>query len=213
MGVDYAAFSIENSKIAYLTNIFKIQKPLVLFCGYKNYEKGALTLLRAIPEIITQMPLTNFLFIGPPTTAYNYILREVKQNNPNVSIFNLTPDNLSGVLDPKKIGAFQLADVFCMPSRSDAYGIVYLEAWATETPVIGADFPQMRQVIEAGSDGFLVPFDDSSVLATVIVKLLKDRKLRQLLGKNGYHKIVPQQSWHHIAQQYYSYYQQTLDNC
>ena len=47
-----------------------------------------------------------------------------------------------------------------MPSRSDAYGISYLEAWASKKPVIGADTPVMREVIQHEKDGLLVKFDD-----------------------------------------------------
>ena len=54
--------------------------------------------------------------------------------------------------------------MYVMPSRSDAYGISYLEAWASKKPVIG-QIPVMREVIQHEKDGLLVQFDDISGIA------------------------------------------------
>lgn len=208
MGVDFHKFKLQNNKIPQLTEVLPVTHPLVLFCGYKNFEKGALTLLHAIPKVLTRRSEINFLFIGPASKAYNYELKNLRKEHPKARIFNLTPNNLSGVLDPKKIGAFQFADIFCMPSRSDAYGIVYLEAWATKTPVIAANTPQMQDVISHNESGMLVPFNDSEILATTILELIENESLRNRLGEKGYEKTVPAHSWLNITQMYFKKYLQ-----
>lgn len=206
MGVDFKKFKPNNQYISNLLNVFEITHPLVLFCGYKNFEKGSLTLLKSIPLITKLRSDVNFLLIGPNTKAYQFSLNIVKKNCPDVKIFNLTPSNLHGVYDPIKIGAFQFADVFCMPSRSDAFGIVYLEAWATKTPVIAANTPQMQDVIVNHHDGILVPFDNPTKLSEAILRLINNEDLREKLAKNGYKKVVPHLSWHNVAQNYYKLY-------
>ena len=60
------------------------------------------------------------------------------------------------------------ADVFAMPSRTDSFGIVYLEAWLYRLPVIAARTWGMSDVVRNGEDGLLVPFGDVSVLAQTL---------------------------------------------
>ncbi len=62
-----------------------------------------------------------------------------------------------------------------MPSRSDAFGIAFLEAWAAGKPVIGANIGATPEVIRNGIDGFLVEFDNPRDIAEKVVKLLKTK--------------------------------------
>ena len=77
MGIDLEKF--EKPYIKKVEKIYSITHPTVLFCGYKNYEKGALTLLNVIPKVAETIEDVNFVFIGPPTTAFNLTLRSIKK--------------------------------------------------------------------------------------------------------------------------------------
>ena len=79
----------------------------------------------------------------------------------------------------KKIAAFNETDVFLMPSRSDAFGIAYLEAWASGKPVIGANIGATPEVIRDKIDGLFVEFDDYLDIADKVVMLLKKKRLRK----------------------------------
>jgi len=117
---------------------------------------------------------------------------------------------LNGVYDPKKIAAFQWADIYCMPSRSDAYGIAYLEAWAAKKPVIAADNPQMREVVTPEKDGLLVPFDNIEELKTAIERLLHDPRLRSNMGMNGFKRVQNENTWEIITRKTYEIYQDLI---
>ena len=197
MGVDMDKFQ-KDKRIHFLKN-FSIHSPIILFCGHKNYEKGALSLIETLPLIYEELPNISAIFIGSSTKAFNYKLRTLKKNFPSLKIINLSPDNLSGVFDPIKIGAFQIADLFCMPSRSDAYGIAYLEAWACKKPVIAIRKNPMTEIINDDSDGLLVKFDDTNELKSAIIKLLNDPKKRELMGEKGFLKISINNNWSDIA--------------
>ncbi len=194
MGVDWQKFSQKNHKPLF-NRLYHPSSPVLLYCGYKNYEKGALTLLKVMPLFLDSVDNLTFVFIGPSTVAFNYQLAETKKACPNYNIINLSPDNLTGIFDKKKIGAFQVADIFCMPSRSEAYGIAYLEAWATKTPVIGASIPAMREVIQNGEDGMLVEFDNVTQLRDAIIYLLEHPKKRQEMGERGFLKVKKFNEW------------------
>lgn len=199
MGVDAKRFNQDDYRPHFI-NIYQPKSPVILFCGYKNYEKGALTLLKSIPLLIQKIHQFSVVFIGPSTTAFNYQLVEIKKKAINIKIINISPGNLTGMYDKKKIGAFQLADVYCMPSRSDAYGIAYLEAWATKTPVIAANIPAMHEVVSINRDGLLVEFDNIDQLAKTIIKILQNSSLKKNMGELGYNKVILNNNWTKISE-------------
>ncbi|MFX1337585.1 MAG: glycosyltransferase family 4 protein [Promethearchaeota archaeon] len=184
---------------------------MVLFCGYKNYEKGAISLLKSIPMILQKIKKVYFVFIGPSTLAYNRELSKISKIK-NSRIINFTPDNLTGYYDKKKLAAFKETDVFCMPSRSDAFGIAFLEAWAAGKPVVGANIGATPEVINNNFDGYLVDFDNPRDIAEKIVKLLKKKKIRKKFGSEGNKKVAQHYSWGYIAEQTHIIYQKLMNN-
>ncbi len=183
---------------------------LVLYCGYKNYEKGALSVLKSIPLVLEKVKNVYFVFIGPSTMAYNRKFSKVKKKD-NVRIINLTPDNLTGYFDKKKIAAFKEADLYLMPSRSDAFGIAFLEAWAAGKPVIGANIGATPHVINNNLDGFLVEFDNPKDISEKVVKLLKNKKLRRSFGAAGKEKVRIEHTWDLIAERTHFVYKHLIN--
>ena len=91
------------------------------------------------------------------------------------------------------------SDLYLMPSRSDAYGIAFLEAWAAGKPVIGSNIGATPEVIRDNIDGLLVEFDNPRNIADQVVKLLSNKKLRKRLGEQGKAKVETFHSWRNIA--------------
>ncbi|TFF88157.1 MAG: glycosyltransferase family 1 protein [Promethearchaeota archaeon] len=194
MGVDLEIFKKARPK--QFRRKFKVwSKPMVLFCGYKNYEKGAISLLKSIKYTVKVIPDIIYVFIGPSTKGFNITKKSLSKSlRAHILNFGVVPyDNLK-----VKINAFAAADIYAMPSRSDAYGIAFLEAFACKKPVIGANIGATPEVIRDGVDGLLLPFDRPKILAQKIIILLKDSKLRHEMGENGYER-VKNQSWEHIS--------------
>ena len=178
---------------------------MVLFCGYKNFEKGAISILRTIPKIINRFKKVYFVFIGPSTIAYNRELSKIRKMK-NVRIINLSPDNLTGYLDRKKISAFRNCEIFLMPSRSDAFGISFLEAWAAGKPVIGARIGATPEVIRDEVDGLLVKFNDTKEICRAVITLLKNKRLRNKLGAAGKERVSQNYTWEKIVEKTYEIY-------
>jgi len=213
MGVDYEIFKSKDFNNYHFKENFFLNHDrnykLVLFCGNKNYEKGAITVLKSIPFIHEKIKKVYFVFIGPSTKAFNLELSKI-QKHKHAKIVNFSPDNLTGYFDRKKIAAFKEADLLLMPSRSDAFGIVYLEAWAAGIPVIGARIGATPEVIKENVDGLLVEFDNPKEIAQKVIKLLKNKKLRSNLGLAGQLRVSQNFTWDIIAEKTHHLYHNLL---
>jgi glycosyltransferase involved in cell wall biosynthesis len=99
-----------------------------------------------------------------------------------------------------------------MPSRSDAFGIAFLEAWAAGKPVIGANIGATPEVINENIDGYLVDFDNPHDIAEKIVKLLKKKRLRDKFGAAGKVKVSQNYTWEQVAEKTHLIYQKLMKN-
>jgi glycosyltransferase involved in cell wall biosynthesis len=82
------------------------------------------------------------------------------------------------------------AKAVVVPSRSEAFGYVNLEALAVGTPVIASKVGGISEIVRDGVDGYLVPPDDPETLAGTLVKLLGNPALRELLGRHGRQRFL-----------------------
>ena len=67
---------------------------------------------------------------------------------------------------------YNLCDYFVMPSKHDAYGLVFVEALCFGLPCIGKNICAMPEFIQPGKNGYLIDQDDADELADVMEKLL-----------------------------------------
>lgn len=166
---------------------YNIKGKLVLFVGHANYEKGAYNLLRAAREV-----KATFAFMGPHTRGFKKRARGLK----NVKLINPQLRN--------KYDAFAACDCYCMPSRVEAFGITYLEAWACQKPVIAADTPVTREVI--GEDGLLIPFGNN------LTEAINESFNRQDLGKKGYNTLLKKYTENKVMKNLKENFLNTLNN-
>jgi len=154
--------------------------PIILFVGPKEYDKGAIHTLRAVSLVQKVVKDVALVACGPYTKAW---LKEKKK----LKGINLI--DLPWINGRDKLEAFNACDVFVMPSRVEALGIVYLEAWASKKPVIGARVDPMPEIIKDGINGFLVDFGNVGELAEKILSLIRNSILRQEMGMNGWNSV------------------------
>ena len=101
-----------------------------------------------------------------------------------------------GVLDDKqKRDFFAGLDVFALPSRSDSFGIVLLEAWANGVPNVAYRAGGPAWVIRHESDGLLVRCGDVDGLAAALLRLEGDGELRRRLGAAGRERTRTEFDW------------------
>lgn len=81
------------------------------------------------------------------------------------------------------------ADIFVMPTRSEAFGMVYQEAAAAGLPAIGSSINAIPEIIEDGVTGLLVAPGDVSYLVAALRTLIESAKLRRRYGTAARRRI------------------------
>ncbi len=158
-------------------------KPLILFVGSLVYYKGLEILLQSTKYVDCN---PHFMLIG--TGKLENKLKNMTKTlgvEKNVHFFgNADNETLKA--------AYNACDIFVLPSnyRSEAFGIVQLEAFAAGKPVISCDLPSgVPYVNQDEKTGLIVPPNNPEALAEAINKLLSNDDLRGKLGKQARERV------------------------
>jgi glycosyltransferase involved in cell wall biosynthesis len=86
-------------------------------------------------------------------------------------------------------------DIFAMPSRREAWGVVAAEASAVGLPVVASRVGGIPEIVVDGATGLLVPPEDPDALAAALDKLLVDPALGARMGRAGHARIEAEYRW------------------
>jgi glycosyltransferase involved in cell wall biosynthesis len=84
---------------------------------------------------------------------------------------------------------YGLADVFCLPSRQEGFGIVFLEAMAAGLPIVAVRAAAVPEVVLDGVCGILVPPGSPEALAGALDRLLSNAAERHRMGEAGRQRV------------------------
>ena len=110
---------------------------------------------------------------------------------------------------PKLVDFYTAADVVLVPSRSESFGLVALEAQACGTPVIAADVGGLPYVVEDGRSGFLVEGHDPGDHADRLLQILRDPQLQSSFGDEAARQAL-RFTWDATTDQMVSIYDEVL---
>jgi glycosyltransferase involved in cell wall biosynthesis len=169
---------------------YGITGPIVFTLGALAFDKGMVHLVEAMRRLWAAGPEATLVLAGSTTLRdfADYFTTVPAADRDRCRVLNFIPDE-------DKRDAFAACDVFAMPSRVETFGIVYLEAWLYDKPVIGAAAGGLPEVIADGATGYLVPFGDVAALADRITRLLADPALRARLGAAGHATVLREHTW------------------
>lgn len=184
------------------------RRPVVGFIGQLAQHKGIDTLLRAMPAVWRYEPEVNLLIAGGRTLFADRVEQIVREWP---EAFRRRTKIHLGFDEDQKPELFAAIDVLACPSAFESFGITYLEAWAAGKPVIGARAGAVPTVIDEGTDGLLVDYDDELALAREVVDLLRDPSRAARMGAAGRAKVMARYAWPLIANQYRRVYADVVE--
>jgi teichuronic acid biosynthesis glycosyltransferase TuaC len=155
---------------------FSSSGPIVLSVGNLILIKGHETLIRAVAAIGSEFPALTLEIVGQgPEQARLQALAHQLEIGDRVRF--LGHQSRQAVA-----GAMRRCTVFALPSRYEGLGCVYLEAMSVGKPVIGCRGQGIAEIVQHGSNGFLVGPDNERELALALAMLLRDEPGRLRLG-------------------------------
>lgn len=102
------------------------------------------------------------------------------------------------------------ADLFLLPSASESFGLVALEAMACGAPVVASNIGGLPEVIEAGTTGYMFDVGDIQGMAEAGVRVLADDDLRASMSEAGRVLAEERFSADRVVPLYEQYYEQVL---
>lgn len=168
---------------------YKVQNNIVFQVGSKNFEKGSISLINAMIKCWDKGLDVTLVFGGGYNEEFS---RYIENLNEEYSGKIINIDNIS---EEEKWNLFDAGHIFSMVSKTDSFGIVYLEAWAYSKPVLACENEVMREVISNNRDGYLIPFDDTDKMANRVEFLLNNPLERKKMGENGKKKVKEKYDW------------------
>lgn len=177
-------------------------KIILLSVGRLVKRKGVDMVLKSLPEVLKVA--SNLVYVIGGAGADEKYLKNINKELQKTGeiIF------LGKISDEEKRGWFNLCDIFIMPSRKigddfEGFGIVLLEANMAGKPVIAGDSGGISDAVENGVNGLLVDPNDINDIIYAIVKLAKDKELREKLGKQGKERAEREFGWERQAGKIY----------
>ena len=153
----------------------------ILCVGVAQQRKGQRFLINSMPKILKEYPKTKLLLAGNTyfrsQTEYVFLKSLVNKLGleEKVSFLNDVPKT-------DLIQLYLLSTLFALPTETEMFGIVFLEAMAAGLPIVATNKPYLQEIV--GEAGILVD-RQQDFIETAIMRLLGDQKLRNELGNAG----------------------------
>lgn len=104
-----------------------------------------------------------------------------------------------------------LADLFLLPSASEAFGLAALEALSCGVPVVGSIVGGLPELIFDGINGYLSPIGDVTGMAARSLEILASDSLHKQMADAGRRMVIEKYESNDIIDQYLAYYEEVLN--
>jgi glycosyltransferase involved in cell wall biosynthesis len=165
---------------------------IVLQVGAMARDKGTIATVQAMQQLWAAGSDATLVLIGAPLAHFQQFYDQL----PATTTAHIRI--LAYASDAERRDAYAAAQLLVLPSRTDSFGIVFLEAWCNRLPVIGANAGGIPDLVHDGHDGLLVPFGDIDGLAQAIQRLLTNPDTAAQYGAAGYANVHAHYTWDHI---------------
>jgi glycosyltransferase involved in cell wall biosynthesis len=154
----------------------------ILFVGLDWQRKGGPQLVEAFERLYAHYPDAVLTVVGS----------EVPLNHPGIHVV--------GRVSVEELNRYyQAATVFCMPTRNEPFGIVFVEAMAHALPIVAARIGALPDMVADDRNGYLVEAGDENALAEALEKLLDSEKRRAQFGRQSWQLSQKRYNWNAVG--------------
>lgn len=165
---------------------------IVLSLGAAAYDKGTVHACQAILSLNRRRSSPVSLVVAGPIISNFQSYYDSLSDDERKHILLL-----GYVDDQTRTDLLAACDLLTLASRTEAFGYVFLEAWANGKPVVGARAGGIPAVVDHETDGLLVPFGAVDQLESAFARILDDPALATSLGEAGQsRKVVDTATWY-----------------
>ena len=161
-------------------------------------EKGHDVLIDAAPEILRQYPDAFFDIVGSGPALEAMQARTVAQGVAHAFAF--------GGYEADVARRLKEADIFVLPSRSEAFPNAVLEAMSAGLPIVASAVGGILELVDDGRTGLLTPPGDPRSLAHGICRLMASRTLGATLGKAACQEVQGRYSFDRMTSAFEAIY-------
>jgi glycosyltransferase involved in cell wall biosynthesis len=154
--------------------------------------KGIDDVIRAMPSLVREFPDLHYVVVGEGDDRPRLERLAAELAVSDRLLF------LGACSDAVVAFCYQACDAYVMPSRSEGFGLVYLEAMACGKPVVAAREAAAPEVVVDGETGLLVDYGDVPGLAISIIKLLGNPDLGRRMGEAGRQRFHSHYTFRHF---------------
>lgn len=176
----YAGSNTEQHTVDF--NESKYSSKHILFVGIDWERKGGPTLLEAFKLVLEHHPDAQLTIVGC---------------SPQVDVPRC---QVMGRVPIEQVSAFyEEAAVFCLPTKLEPFGVVFVEAMSHKLPLVATNVGAVPDFVLNGETGYIVELGNVEELAQALVKLLDDPEHCRTLGDNAYALVKKRYSWDNAA--------------
>lgn len=175
----YPTFPVTAGITKKLTNKLPPEKSLFIgFAGRFVEEKGFDLLLEAVPKVLEKYPQAHFVYAGETNISYEQFFQ---MNKHLIDRYKKHITFLGKLTQEQMPSFYKLTDIIVIPSRSDCFPSVEVEALLNNVPVVVTNIAGARWPVKVTGLGVVVKPQDPTELAQGIIKALQ---MKDKLKKN-----------------------------
>jgi len=204
-GVDTKRFNPENDGIS-IRKRYGIKNDIVVLTVQRlEKRKGVEYFIKAIPMVLERFNNIKFMIVGDGPEK-NKLKKLCKSLGVSENVI------FTGKIPNSEIqNYYKASDIFAFHTNYEGLGIVLLEAMASGKPIITTMAGGTADIIENNINGFIITPRYPELFADTLIKLLKNKKLRDEFGEASREIAEKKFDWEIIVEKYIKVYEEVLN--
>lgn len=203
-GIDLRRWRATPRQTAAARSAHAAEGPLVVFVGRLEWEKGAHTLIDALPRLRRRVPGLRAVIAGRGGHAAD-LEAQVRARRVAGAV-----DFVGWLPEPALHGLMSAADVLVVPSLYEPFGLVALEGAALGAPLVVARTGGLAEFVDDGITGRTFEPGDAASLADAVTEAVRDPEASQAMAHRARERLREAYGWSLVADRTDEVYRRAL---